>query len=348
MFFGLLAIAANSMSQPTGRICDTPAHINAQLRISPIVCVVDTLFMISRFFYHSLSEKSVYHGARVLIVQRFYFDDDNDGDIHRLQRNSVLRGSLGVITTFQAVRIFCSQHVYLAKVWSGIYIAHWMFGEALILTKKKVEITGPQAEALRRHTLPSHGPGSIAWIVVAISALFPLHFGALGISGLAKSKGLSWSPVQSIGLVVLVFGCVPFIAASLYSMRGQGTRTFRSSLIPLLAVLPLGLGYSALLGIKPAAHLHGILAHIVTAILAVVWASLGLLWAATTLLAAPEPINGGPRVAPLIANRNYARCLETWLTWWMVAIHLVSAWLFYTYEYNTQGKARPRWSEPFG
>lgn len=348
MFYGLLAIAVNSMSQPTGRICDTPAHINAQLRISPIECGVDTLLMISRFLYHSFSMNSFRHGATVLITQRFFFDDDNSGHLHPLQHSSIFRGALGLFTIYQAVKIFCCQNVVLTKVWAGIYIAHWTFGEILIFTKKKLNVTKDQARLHRQEMPPSHGPGSIAWIVVAVSALFPLHFGALGISGLAKSKGLDWSPIQCIGLVIIVFGCLPFTAASLYAMWSRGNRTLRSCSIPLLAVLPLGLLYLFPLGIKAAAQLHDTHAHILTATLAVVWTSFGLLWAAKTLLVAPVQVVGESQVKPLIADRNFARCLETWLTWWLVTIHLVSAYLFYMYGYDTERKIRPSWSEFFG
>lgn len=350
MFYGLLAIAANSMSQPTGRICDTPAHINAQLRISPIECAVDTLLMIGRFLYYSSSE-GFRTGATILISQRFFNDDNNSGQLHNLQSNSAWRIIVGVITIYSSVKIFCSQNVVLTKVWAGIYIAHWIFGEILIFVKERMKVQQVDADRHRDKTPPSHGPKSVAWIVVVFAALFPLHFGALGISGLAKSKGLNWSPIQCIGLVVLVFGCIPFTAASLYAMQDRGTRTLRSCSLPLLAVLPLGLVYLLPLAIKAAAQLHEThphASHALTAILAGIWVSGGVLWAARTLLVAPEQVDGEPPVQALIANREFTRCLETWLTWWLVATHIVSAWLFYTYGYDTQTKVRPWWSEYLG
>lgn len=332
MFYGLLTVALNSMSQPTGRICDAPAHINAQLRISPIECSVDTLLMISRFLYHG-SRRSFRHGAEVLITQRFFFDDTNPGHLHSLQRNSVFRGFLGVVTIYQSVKIFCSKNVFLTKVWAGCYIGHWLFGEILIYTKKQINLDQRQADV--QHRIYSHGPGSTAWIVVTASALFPLHFGALGISGLAKSKGLVWSPIQCIGFVVIIFGCIPFIFASLYAISGRGNRTLRSFSTPLLAVVLPGVAYLIPLAIKSAAQLHDTHAHVLTATLAIVWASFGLVWAERTL-------------HNLIANRDFARRLETWLAWWLVATHLVSAWLFYMYGYDTQKKNRPWWSEYLG
>lgn len=339
MFWGLLVIAFNTMAQPTGRVCDGPAHINAQLRISPIECAIDTFFMIGRLLYYSFySYNSFARGATAVITDRFFFDDEEFGYVAEVQGSTTLRVLLAVATFTQAVKILCCENVVLTKVWAGIYITHWVCGEVLLIIKRRMKVTLAQATDHRRD-LSSHGIGSLSWTVVAFAATFPLFFGALGTSGLMKhSTGRDWSPIQCIGVVVLAFGCIPFTIASAYALYVRDRP--RACGLALLTILVPGVFYLIPIFTKTTANTSDTITptYIATVTLVVIWVSCGYWWAVQTL----QPLFEHANV------RAYVRPIETGLSWWLVLVHLLSAYIYYQYAYPVQGKIRPSWSEFLG
>lgn len=344
MFYALLAVAFNTMAQPTGRICDAPAHINAQLRISPIECAIDTLVMIVRLLYYSFYHyNSFAQGAAAVITDRFFFDDEEFGHVAELQGNATFRILLGLVTFTQAVKILCCDNVVLTKVWAGIYIIHWVCGEVLLFIKKRMKLTPAQAIAKGyRWELSSHGIGSLTWTIVAFAAFFPLFFGALGTSGLMKNfTGRDWSPIQCIGMVVLVFGCIPFTVASAYALYVRDRP--RACGLALMIILIPGVVYLIPILTKDAANTSNTAGHIATGTLAVIWVSCGYLWAVQTL----EPLFRNENARDENVRRD-VRPIETWLSWWLVFVHLASACIYYQYAYPVQGKTRPSWSEFLG
>lgn len=341
MFFGLLAIAFNTMAQPTGRICDAPAHINFQLRISPIECAVDTLVMIGRLLFYGISCGSFAEGAKAVITDRFFFDDEQYSYISALQGSTAARILVAFFTFFQAVKIFCCENVVLTKVWAGIYIAHWLCGEVLICLKNRINLDRGQAMHYRTYARREHGLTSLPWLVAGIASFFPLFFGALGLSGLAKaSMGRNWGPIQCIGMVVLVFGCIPFTIASVYVLWARRRPlTFLRDLIVIIlspALLYLMIGVF----VKHEANTLVLFNYVLTAVMAGTWVLFGYLWATKGLGTLWDDID--------LENRQQCRPLEKWLSWWLVIIYLASAYVYYQYTYSTQGKIRPRWSEGLG
>ncbi|KAF3291174.1 hypothetical protein TWF970_000406 [Orbilia oligospora] len=60
-FWGLVGLALNVIIQPTGRVCGFHPSVRAQVRSSPIVCVADSICIVTRLlfniFYYKLSFK---------------------------------------------------------------------------------------------------------------------------------------------------------------------------------------------------------------------------------------------------------------------------------------------------
>lgn len=347
MFYGLLAIAINTMSQPTGRICDAPAHINFPIRISPIMCAIDTLVMFGRLLYYRVRYyRSLAECAKAVIVERFHFDDDENA--HRPgpsgARAARVLGFAVILT--QVVKIFVSENVVLTKVWAGIYLFHWLCGEGLIFLKDRMTITVQEANNYRWE-LRDHGIGSLTWTSVTIAALFPLVFGALGASGLMKeTTGHDWSCVQFVAAVVAIFGSIPFAIVTAYAWyAGARPRANGRTFAAIFGVV----GAPAIIGAIPvviegAADIRDVVAETVTVILAVLWVVCGLLFWAKQVL---EPFferfgTDGQRL------RMHLRRIEMSLSVWLFLIHLASALIYYQYAYSIQGKTRPWWSENLG
>lgn len=330
MFWALLAIAANTMDQPTGRICDAPAHINFMLRISPIECVLDTVLMIGRLLYYRFTEGTYQRSANIVIVQRWFFEDDEQSHLPHLYRGTWARWLLSGLAASQAVKVFTSGNSIWTRLWVAFYVAHWLCGEVVLGLKRRLE--PEERDCAEPHRFHSNKAYNTPYFAVTTSALFPLYFGALGAAGLAKTKfNYEMSCLQCVGLVVLVFGCLPFLIASIYAVYIERTPS-RAAVISSVALILFGGLYSIPWGIKTASSMKETHATAATVTLVVGWSSLGFWWAIWTL----RPL--------LEKDRKYTRRIEAWLAWWLVLIHVASACLYYTCAYKTQGKTRPSWT----
>ena len=85
-FWGLVPIALNSMTQPSGKVCGSPAGIGFLLRVSPFMCLFDALIVIVRMVVYSFTQGSLPAAIKKIIIQRYTDDDDDDA--------SELRGNM--------------------------------------------------------------------------------------------------------------------------------------------------------------------------------------------------------------------------------------------------------------
>ena len=49
ILFNLLTFGLNTMSQPAGAVCGGASNLGFMLRSSPIICLIDTCYMLCRF-----------------------------------------------------------------------------------------------------------------------------------------------------------------------------------------------------------------------------------------------------------------------------------------------------------
>lgn len=133
-YFALPALAMNSMLQPAGRVCGFDPSLRIYLRSSPIVCAMDTIFILVRFAFYAHHRHSVRWSARAIISARSLVDeghsletavneDPNIGRLLSLERNAyLLYLALGVGVITQFVKLMACSGVPWTQVWGCFYV----------------------------------------------------------------------------------------------------------------------------------------------------------------------------------------------------------------------------------
>jgi hypothetical protein len=75
-YWALPSLAMNSMLQPVGRICGFDASLRIYLRSSPIVCAMDTVFILIQLAFYAYHGHSARWAAREIIAARGLVDED--------------------------------------------------------------------------------------------------------------------------------------------------------------------------------------------------------------------------------------------------------------------------------
>lgn len=322
IFFALLALAFSAMTQPSGRVSGAPTHISFQLRISHIECGANNLLTTLGLMYQYCITGSFAGAVHGMIIERFWLDTDAYTQNEEPRYVQISRWIVFAMTSTQAIKIFLCTDLPLEKAWAACYLADWLLGEMLLELKRHYT---PTEEELRAHTATLMPMRSIRCTVGCVSALGPLYFGSLALEGLVQARGLEWNCLQVVGLVVIVFGCVPFVICSIGA--SEENKWFREPTLTSVVVV-IGLSYAMLLFIKPLTHIPQFITNISTAGMATGWAIMCVPWVYKTI----KNVEG----------------VEAYLAWWFFSVHLVSAYLFYLYGYDESTKSRPAWTEKLG
>ncbi|GAB7330772.1 hypothetical protein MBLNU13_g02322t1 [Cladosporium sp. NU13] len=108
------------MLQPAGTVCGGPPNLGLMLRSSPIICLIDTGFLIVRFIYYWIQTGAPGKAHIRLIRLRYQawtprnegdVPDDYD-DILAVQRNQSARLLAFVLTSPLMVRIYGFEGLY--------------------------------------------------------------------------------------------------------------------------------------------------------------------------------------------------------------------------------------------
>src|ERR1700761_7658990 len=94
LFWALLPVALNTMSQPSGRILGFPRCYSFALRISPIVCAVNAISTLIERLYRICKFKSMKTAFLDIAAHKFKEApgaDEGDGEFENLRRNSIFR-----------------------------------------------------------------------------------------------------------------------------------------------------------------------------------------------------------------------------------------------------------------
>lgn len=334
LFWGILPIALNSMSQPSGKVCDSPAGIGFMLRSSPIICVFDILIMVVRIIYHSISRGSIREASQVVIIQRFTFDDDNSGTFSDFRNNAIFRWISFALMVAQAVKLFVFEGIIWTKVWASMYIGSFLVLEMLVVIPSRwIDISKAESKL---HKVKGSGAGSMPYISVAMGVVFLLWFTVRATTSISKSHGLRIGTLQWTGLVIICFGVLPFVLASLYVFNIKQQRVQVSYYLWLLSIIVIPACYLLSMLLGELTNLEDTYMTVLTSLMTGVWAMCGLGWASTTFGYIPNE------------DRTFKKRIEVALSWYFLLLHLVSAILYYIYTYDPQGTNKPGWTEQLG
>lgn len=69
--WAMLALALNTMAQPSGRVLGFPQHFSFVFRSSPLICLIDTIVTLFDIIYGVVEHRSIISGVRLTVRDRF-------------------------------------------------------------------------------------------------------------------------------------------------------------------------------------------------------------------------------------------------------------------------------------
>ena len=139
-FFALLCMALNSITQPSGRMCDLPYSLRFLARSSPVFCLVDSLTVLVLWIRHMIwhLESPSRAASRIARARFSDIEGDTDDNLTSLERNFAFRCAVfgfGVLP--QAIKIFACQGIRFVQAVAAVYLISWSILELLMLFARR-------------------------------------------------------------------------------------------------------------------------------------------------------------------------------------------------------------------
>ena len=197
ILFNLLTFGLNTMSQPAGAVCGGASNLGFMLRSSPIICLIDTCYMLCRFVQlyfqpkqtttttlaPQLTRKDRLRQAHIRLLRLRYQpwdaakEDTDDLIQQNLQSNKTFRFLAFVLLIVQAIKFFAYEGLYWSKAIAGLYLFAYMTVELLTIWPRGEEFT-QAITAEREDPIASSGALSLAYFSVALAVAFMSFLGA--------------------------------------------------------------------------------------------------------------------------------------------------------------------------
>jgi hypothetical protein len=362
-FWGLVPIALNSMVQPSGKVCDSPAAIGHLLRVSPAMCFLDAVTVLVRTVVYTITTRSLSAANRRILIQRYTADDDNAGSVQNFKENTVTRWVAIALSIPQIVKLFAFQGTPLTQTCAAMFLGSFVLVELLVVIPKA--LTTKPFEAGEETN--GAGADSLPYLTVAASACLVLYAVARALVAILEPYYVTLDTLQCTGLTIFVCGCTAFVPSGLYShiLRRRNPvpdRAVANPANPTPSEAPTAKPRGRILALEnfllllitavPVVYflltfflsperidqepLNASASNVVALVMIAIWALLCLLWASATFKAVR------------FRGRESARRVEIILSWYFWTLHLVAAVLCYRYVYDSKGTVKPAWTEILG
>ena len=131
-FWAVVALGLNTFVQPGGKGLGFPAEYSRALRLSPIVCIVDTLGVLFSMAFFCYKTRSFKDGFTLAARRRLLTEDDPAEPM--LERTWWFRFSVFAFGALpQAVKVLAMGGIPLTKVWGMAYLVSFLVLEGLDL-----------------------------------------------------------------------------------------------------------------------------------------------------------------------------------------------------------------------
>ena len=129
-FWAVVALGLNTFTQDGGKVLGFPAEYSRALRLSPIVCIVDTLGILFSVAFFCYKTRSIKHGFELAARYRGLTEEERAEP--RLERTWRFRLSVFAFGALpQAVKILGMGGVPLTKMWGMAYLVSFLVLEGL-------------------------------------------------------------------------------------------------------------------------------------------------------------------------------------------------------------------------
>jgi hypothetical protein len=145
IFWAVITIALNTMSQPTGRTLGFPQRYNFVLRCSPVVCaahVIDTIVGVVYTTFHACNRGTSIRNATATWVSKRYAGASPDSTFANVRKGSKLIFVLFALgTLLQAIKIFAVEGTRETQIVCAAYLAAFIVDEAIVFLAPKETVT---------------------------------------------------------------------------------------------------------------------------------------------------------------------------------------------------------------
>jgi hypothetical protein len=322
------------MFQPAGEVvgAKTTSIPHSFLRSSPIICVIDSGFILTKYLEFVIQAKNPKLALTRFI--RFRFQDDvndeaREGSFRNLQNNSIVRLILFLVTCPQYIKLYASSGLLGTQVVASMYLLSFILVECFVnipsRTPRPLVGNTPRATTAYDST-------SLPYVSSALATAFTMWFTASSLRDIFPQ--LNYTMPQWIGIVTTLFGLVAtvFALGTLFCVASNR----QDAKVPilmwlLLTTLPVlyYLGGSWLKKLDPSGKC--------STLLIIAWVGVALKYASSTI--SPMRTNGHPHTIEL---------LEFVLTFYFVILNLGTAVLYLWASYSSVGTNRPQWTDYLG
>lgn len=145
VFWALVPIALNSMTQPAGRLSTNLTMSQSfHLRASPLLCLFDGISAFCSFIYHLNRTRNLKRALIETSLARLATNSDENpsesspSNLRQLQENDLFRTILFLLGVLpQAVKLYACTGLFWAKVWTTTYLASFTLLEILVLQPQR-------------------------------------------------------------------------------------------------------------------------------------------------------------------------------------------------------------------
>ena len=207
LFWALIPIALNSMTQPCGQIYGFSEEYGFFLRSSPIICAYDTITTFVLLGCHLNEERSFQKALQGVISYRFRQTNREVGNgvLQDLQNNTRLRLFLFAAGALpQLIKIYAFAGVHWTKAWASLYLVSFGLFEILVILQRKPLIPLPIVRSGH-----SNGNQAIIRKVHNLSFNLALFFSCIFsfvvfVQSINKGPDLTWFAGAYISFITLL------------------------------------------------------------------------------------------------------------------------------------------------
>ena len=135
-FWAVVALGLNTFTQDGGKVLGFPAEYSRALRLSPIVCIVDTLGVLFSLAFFCVKTRSFKDGLKLAACYRCFVEDDPAEP--KLERTWWFRFSVFALGALpQAMKILGMGGIPLTKTWGMAYLVSFLVLEGLDLLQPR-------------------------------------------------------------------------------------------------------------------------------------------------------------------------------------------------------------------
>lgn len=175
-FWAVVALGLNTFVQPGGKVLGLPAQYSRALRLSPIVCITDTLHVLFSVAFFCFRTRSFKDGFT--LAARYRRLTEEDPAEPKLERTWWFRFSVFAFGALpQAVKLLAMGGIPLTKIWGMAYLVSFLVLEGLDLLQPRQH---RDDHILERHVaVLNRGkrlPGFLAVLAQVFSFMLELNF----------------------------------------------------------------------------------------------------------------------------------------------------------------------------